>query len=79
MKNEDKDKIKREVSLPPFVYAPVEAGQVLGKVIYTLDGKTVAMNDLVSDGDYPLKEEKKGFLRRLRTFSQTCSAVRACI
>lgn len=68
MKNEDKDKIKREVSLPPFVYAPVEAGQVLGKVIYTLDGKTVAMNDLVSDGDYPLKEEKKGFFASIADF-----------
>lgn len=68
VKNEDKDKIKREVSLPPFVYAPVEAGQVLGKVIYTLDGKTVAMNDLVSDGDYPLAEEKKGFFSSIADF-----------
>lgn len=68
VKNEDKDKIKREVSLPPFVYAPVEAGQVLGKVIYTIDGKTVAMNNLVSDGDYPLEEEKKGFFSSIADF-----------
>lgn len=41
---------------------------MLGKVIYTLDGKTVAMNDLVSDGDYPLKEEKKGFFASIADF-----------
>lgn len=68
VKNESKDKIKRQVSLPPFVYAPVEAGQVLGKVIYTLDGKTVAVNDLVSDGDYPFKEEEKGFFSHIADF-----------
>lgn len=68
VKNEMKDKIKRQVSLPPFVYAPVEAGQVLGKVIYTLDGKTVAVNDLVADGDYPLQEEEKNFFSQIADF-----------
>ena len=36
-----KDKIEYTVSLPVDVEAPVEKGQILGKVIFTIDGETV--------------------------------------
>ncbi len=66
--NADKDKIVRQVSLPPFVYAPVEAGQVLGKVVYTLNGEKVASNDLVADGAYAYEQVEKGFFEKIGAF-----------
>jgi D-alanyl-D-alanine carboxypeptidase/D-alanyl-D-alanine carboxypeptidase (penicillin-binding protein 5/6) len=42
--------IKRTVELPAFVYAPVEAGQVLGTVRYTVGSKTVATTELIAVG-----------------------------
>lgn len=42
--------IKRTVELPAFVYAPVEAGQILGTVRYTIDSKTVATTELIACG-----------------------------
>ncbi|MDF2631916.1 MAG: D-alanyl-D-alanine carboxypeptidase [Caproiciproducens sp.] len=42
--------IKRTVELPTFVYAPVEAGQVLGTVRYTVGSKTVATTELIAVG-----------------------------
>lgn len=40
------DKMQQRISLVPDVYAPVEQGQTLGKVLVTLDEMTVAEYDL---------------------------------
>ncbi|MDF1495056.1 D-alanyl-D-alanine carboxypeptidase family protein [Caproiciproducens sp. CPB-2] len=45
--------IKRTVELPSFFYAPVQEGQTLGVVRYTLNGKTLATTDLIADGQVP--------------------------
>lgn len=46
--SDDSSKIKRTVEMPRFVYAPVEAGQVVGSVHYTIDEKTIAVTELVA-------------------------------
>ena len=45
--------IKRTVELPAFTYAPVESGQVLGTVRYTIGSKTVATTELIAVGQVP--------------------------
>lgn len=35
-------KIQRQIYLPEFLYTPVEAGQVVGRIEYTLDGEKLA-------------------------------------
>lgn len=41
-------RIKRTVELPKFLYAPIEQGQVVGTVRYTLDSKTIAETDITA-------------------------------
>ena len=52
--NEDLEKIKRSVELPSFVYAPITQGQVLGRIVYSIDGEIIAVNNLTSTKDEPL-------------------------
>ncbi len=40
--------IKRTVELPAFIYAPVQEGQTLGHVRYTLNAETLATTDIVA-------------------------------
>lgn len=42
------NELKRIVSLPKFIYAPVHTGEVLGTVQYILNGKAVASTELVA-------------------------------
>ncbi len=51
--------IKRTVELPEFTYAPVESGQVLGTVRYTIGSKTVATTELIAVGQVPKSEIRK--------------------
>ena len=44
----DKGKVKTEVQLPKRLEAPVRAGQVVGEIIATMDGKEIARMKLVS-------------------------------
>lgn len=66
--NEDSEKIKRSIELPSFVYAPITQGQVIGRIVYTIDGEIIAVNNLTSTKDEPLIEKKKGFLERIFGF-----------
>ena len=57
------DELTREVELPQFVYAPVEAGQVLGEVRLLSGDKVVWQSALVADSDVPaLTRERQGIL-----------------
>ena len=49
----EKGKVKTEVRLKKGVTAPVEAGQVLGEIIATMDGKEIARMDLVASVAVP--------------------------
>ena len=42
------DRLERKIYLPGFLYSPVEAGQVVGRIDYLLDGQTVAAADILA-------------------------------
>lgn len=51
--------LRRTVELPRFVYAPVRAGEVLGAVRYSVDGRTVAETELTACGNVDRLPENK--------------------
>lgn len=61
----DKDKIKKIVEVPPFLYAPLKQGQVVGKVKYQVDGDVLASNDLIIEKDVPVTKPNKGLWKKL--------------
>ncbi len=67
---DDSTKISRIIEIPKFIYAPVETGQVLGTIRYTLNGDTLASTDLVSVGKIPQVTAEKNifqiFLDRIK-------------
>lgn len=74
----EKKHITRSVMLPPFVYAPIQDGQVVGKVEYRLHGDLVASNDLLAEKSLDYHYEKTGFINRalgfVRSLAAKCSA-----
>lgn len=57
------DELTRDVELPRFVYAPVEAGQVLGEIRLLSGDKVVWQSALMADSDVPaLTRERQGIL-----------------
>lgn len=60
------DALVREVELPRFVYAPVQAGQVLGEIRLLSGDKVVWQSTLVAEGDVPARtRERRGILERI--------------
>ncbi len=58
-----------EVYLPQYVFAPVEKGEVLGKVVYKQNGEIVFERKIISDQAVPLtKVEKKTITKVLEIF-----------
>lgn len=55
------DAMKSNVDLPKYIIAPLKAGQVVGKVRLSLDGKVIAEQNLVALTDVP----EAGFFGRL--------------
>ena len=57
------DELTREVELSQFVYAPVQAGQVLGEIRLLSGDKVVWQSALMADSDVPaLTRERQGIL-----------------
>lgn len=52
-------------SIPPFVFAPVEKGDILGKVIFYLDGKAIGETPLTAKESVPVLNRKDGILNEL--------------
>ena len=70
--------VSRQVFLRPFVYAPVQKGDIVGTAVYTRDGETVCTADIVADADVPYyavppaqKETKPSLLERLKGVLQS--------
>ena len=60
------DTLVREVELLRFVYAPVQAGQVLGEIRLLSGDKVVWQSTLVAEGDVPARtRERRGILERI--------------
>lgn len=66
--NEKAERIERSVELPSFVYAPITQGQIIGRIVYSVDGEIVAVNNLTATKDEPVIEKKKGFFERIFEF-----------
>lgn len=49
IKKKQKDNLKTYVNLPKSLSAPVKKGEVIGELIITLEGETLAKSNLVSD------------------------------
>lgn len=63
-----KSKIKKEIDIAPFLYAPLKEGQVAGKVLYMLDGKLIASNELVVKSDVDYYEKNVGIWSKFLNF-----------
>ena len=59
VKKEDSDKVKREILLPQFVYAPIKRGDTLGRIVYKLNGEEIACNELIALDDCGYAEREK--------------------
>ncbi len=55
---EQKSKISRVVNISNFIYAPIDKGQVLGKIEYKIDGEVIGENELISKDSCSLVREK---------------------
>ena len=60
-------KIKATLKLPDFVFAPVKSGDILGKVIFTEDGKYIGEINLYAEKEL-LLEEKRGFFTSIASY-----------
>lgn len=67
-----KNSVKKLVEVSPFLYAPLRQGQVVGKIKYILDGKTIAVNDLVISDDVDLSRPNKNFWQRVCALFKWC-------
>ena len=54
-------KIKKEIELLNFIYAPVKAGERVGTVKYYLDEKFIKASDIYSVADLPIRNKKEKF------------------
>lgn len=69
LKKGQENKTVREVQIPSFHTAPIEKGQILGKVIYYIDNQKIGENDIIALEEVPkLKSEKIGFFKRILNF-----------
>lgn len=58
--------IQRTICLDNFVYAPIHAGDALGRIDYTLDGKTLKSVPLVAVDDVEYKQVKKNIFQKIK-------------
>jgi len=63
--------IERKILLPKFVFAPISAGETVGRVEYCLNGKVIKTSKIYSVADAYIKKKKENFatrfLKSLRT------------
>ncbi len=61
--------VKKKLELPAEVKAPIRSGEVAGKAIYTLDGKTIGSVDILYDKDVAAAVYQDYFYRTLAYFT----------
>lgn len=57
--------VQKTVTIAPFEYAPIECGEVLGEVVYTLGDTELCRADLVAADSVKRLKTEKGFFERL--------------
>lgn len=68
LKNGESGRLKLQVELDKFYYAPVKKGQKLGKMVFTADGVEIAETDITAACDIPLQGKKPiatGFIQNI--------------
>lgn len=68
VEKERQGQVVKKIIAPKFVYAPVEKGQVLGKVVYMVNGKEIASSPLTAKSRCDYKEIDKSFLDKAGDF-----------
>jgi D-alanyl-D-alanine carboxypeptidase (penicillin-binding protein 5/6) len=66
LKKGQKDKIDRTVSMVPDLTSPVKAGEVIGIMTYTVEGREVGKAELVAASDVPRATFVKLFMRMMQ-------------
>lgn len=64
---EKNDVFERKVLIPKFIYAPVKAGDEVGKIIYKVNGEKVCSVSIISDDTVDFLE-KKNFFEKILDF-----------
>ena len=62
------DAIERKILAEPFAYAPVKAGDVLGRIAYSLDGRLLDCVELVAAEDAAARKVKKNLFQIIKEF-----------
>lgn len=58
--------LRTVIEMPHFLYAPVRAGEAVGRAVF-YDGDTeIASCELYADGDVEMKKTKKTFFERIK-------------
>ena len=60
------ERIEVVISKEPFVFAPVEKGDILGKVLFYLDGELLAEAPLLAESSIGAAEQEKNFWQKIK-------------
>lgn len=61
-------KVKRVVDIPDCCEAPIEKGQVVGRILYYFSDKEIGRNDIVAECSVNKIEKNKGFWNKIKEF-----------
>lgn len=65
VRKDSAERVQRVVELPHFLYAGIEAGQVVGSVRYMLDGKQVAATPLTAQATVEYTQPPKNLFQKI--------------
>lgn len=68
LKKGDLGRVQREVELPEYCDAPVGRGQIVGKVVYYLDGRMIGRNDIIAGIDVAEKKDQRNIIQKIVDF-----------
>ena len=69
LKTGQENSVTRQIEIPPSHKAPIEKGQIVGKVVYSIGDKIIGKNDIVALEDVSeVKKEKLGFFKSIINF-----------
>lgn len=58
--------IETVIEVPRFIFAPISAGECVGRVRYVMNGSTVATSPLIAEGDIACEKAPRGFFTWLK-------------
>lgn len=64
----EQEKIKREIFIDSFAYAPVKKGDVFGKIEYSLDGRRLKTVELIAVEDIGARTVKKNLFQKIKEY-----------